>query len=351
MSNTRTSVTAVLPAHNEARSLPSAIESIKNQSVIPDRILVVSDRSTDHTTTIAAALGVEVIEIARNDARKAGALNQALETLNREGFVLVMDADTRIVPGFIEHALEELKDQEVGGVGAVFSADPPTGYLELCQYLEWARYAEQVDRTRKTFVLSGTAAVIRWDALNDVELAFGSIYNEQTITEDMRLTMALKACGWQLRSPIQCQSTTETMPNVPTLWRQRRRWYLGALQNISDMGWTSVTRRYIIQQLMLALSVLLMSTLISLTAISLAIQSTLWIEPLWLLVGVIFAFERVITVWDEPWRYRLFAALVFPELVYALILQSAYLGAVWQKLNASRGIWTHLKSPSTSKGS
>ncbi|MGJ9372855.1 glycosyltransferase family 2 protein [Nesterenkonia sp. CF4.4] len=341
----RSRITAVLPAHNEVGALPATIASLRAQTIPPDRIIVVSDRSTDHTVEIAEAFGVEAMETVDNAARKAGALNQALEILEPEGFVLIMDADTQIVPRFIERALQEFQDPDVGGVGAVFRADPPTGYLELCQYLEWARYAEQIERTGKTFVMSGTAALIRWQALKDVESRFGSIYDEQTITEDMRLTMTLRACGWQVRSPVECQSTTETMPNVPTLWRQRRRWYLGALQNITEMGWNRVTRRYIGQQVMLALSVILMTTLIGLTVASYAVNGFLGVQPFWLVIGAVFAAERVVTVWDQPWPRRLFAALVIPELIYALILQSAYVGAVWQKLNSSQGEWAHLGTP------
>ncbi|WP_218220442.1 glycosyltransferase family 2 protein [Nesterenkonia sp. Act20] len=346
----RAKITAVIPAHNEVGALPGTIASLRAQTRQPDRILVVSDESTDHTVAIAEAFGVEVMETVDNTARKAGALNQALEIVEPQGFVLVMDADTQIVPDFIERALEELRDPVVGGVGAVFYGDRPTGYLELCQYLEWVRYAEQLERTGKTFVMSGTAALIRWAALKDVESRFGSIYDEATITEDMRLTMTLRECGWQVRSPAECQSTTETMPNVPTLWLQRRRWYLGALQNISEMGWTRVTQRYIVQQFMLALSVVLMSTLVVLTTASYAINGFVWVEPAWLLIGGIFALERVVTVWDQPWRYRIFAALVLPELIYALILQSAYVGAVWQKLNSSQGVWAHLGAPRMTEG-
>ncbi|WP_218221650.1 glycosyltransferase [Nesterenkonia sp. Act20] len=338
-------VTALVPAHNEAGSLPSTIESLRAQTVEIDRIMVVSDNSTDPTVTIAEALDVEVFETQENSARKAGALNQALDAIDPGCFVLIVDADTQIVPRFVERALREFEDPQVGGVGAVFQAHRPTGYLELCQYLEWVRYAEQIERTGRTFVMSGTAALVRWEALAQVRSRFGSIYEEETITEDMRLTMTLKACGWQLRSPAECQSTTETMPNVPMLWLQRRRWYLGALQNILEMGWNRVTRRYIFQQFMLALSVLLMATLLTLTVSSYFVNGFILVEPLWLAVGAIFAIERVVTVWDEPWRYRIFAALVIPELIYALILQSAYLGAVWQKLTSSQGAWTHVGEP------
>lgn len=79
-----------------------------------------------------------------------------------------------------------------------------------------------------------------------------------------------------------------------------------------------------------------------LTVTSYVVNGFLGVKPFWLLIGAVFALERVITVWDQPWTRRLFAALVIPELIYALILQSAYLGAVWQKLNSSTHEWAHL---------
>lgn len=341
-------VVALLPAHNEADSLPGTVSSLLAQTVPPDRIVVVSDNSTDSTVEVARALGVEVMETVGNTARKAGALNQALDTLDRTGLVLVMDADTALSPGFIETALAELRNPKVGGVGALFHGEKPTSYLELCQYLEWQRYSEQSNRTKKTFIMSGTAALIRWEALESVRRMQGHWYDTQTITEDSRLSIDLKLAGWELRSPAGCTAVTEMMPTVKMLYLQRRRWNLGALQNIRDAGISRVTLPYFGQQVMLAVSVSLMSLLISLTLIAVAMDGFITPQPFWLCVGAVFAAERVITVWDEPVRYRLFAALVVPELVYAWILQASYVSAVWQFLRRSEGSWAHLSAtPST----
>ncbi len=73
------------------------------------RILVVSDNSTDPTITIADAVGVEVLEAEANSARKAGALNQALDT--------------------VERALEELENPAVGGGAADGHADARDDHL------------------------------------------------------------------------------------------------------------------------------------------------------------------------------------------------------------------------------
>lgn len=343
-------IVALLPAHNEGDVLPATIASLRAQTVQPDRIIVVSDNSTDDTLGVAVKCNVEAMETTGNTFRKAGALNQALATLDRVGLVLVMDADTELVPTWIETALAELQDPRVGAAGAVFKGDTPSSYLQLCQYLEWARYAEQIDRTGKTFVLSGTAALLRWEALEDVRERFGHWYDTATITEDSRLTLDLKMTGWQLRSKVELQATTETMPTVRMLWLQRRRWYLGAMQNVADLGFNRVTAPYWGQQAMLGLSVALLWSLIGLTCLALVLAGPTTPQPFWLAMGAVFVIERVVTIWDEPARYRWFAALILPELTYALILQTSYVAAVFQKLTGSAGSWHHVPSTDTTTG-
>ena len=53
--------TAVIPAHNEARSIAATIRSLRRQSRVPDRVLVVCDNCTDDTADIALLNGAEVM--------------------------------------------------------------------------------------------------------------------------------------------------------------------------------------------------------------------------------------------------------------------------------------------------
>ena len=339
------SITAIIPAHNESAALPATIASLREQSIPPHRIIVVSDNSTDDTYETALREGVEAIVTCGNVHRKAGALNFVLNQLrlDPDELVLIMDADTQLSEHFIVTALPELAEPQVGGVGAIFEGGRPSSYLELCQFLEWSRYEEEIDRTGRTFVLSGTAALIKWKALVSVADATGQFYNTSTITEDMRLTLDLKEQGWELRSPTGCRATTEMMPTWRMLWLQRRRWYLGAMQNVTDLGFNRVTAPYWRQQMMLALSVTILWALLALTTVSLIVAGPTTPSVFWLAVGSIFAVERVVTIWDHSLRYKVFAALVIPELIYAIILQTAWVGAVYQKVTGSAGTWNHVK--------
>lgn len=339
-------VTVVIPAVDEP-GIDSTVRSLLGQTTPPDRIIVALNNTDDPNATRLPALAVgdprvEVIDHGTCLGRKAEAINRTLGLLERAGLVLVMDADTALSPRFIETALTELKHQFVGGVGALFHGQPPRSYLQLCQYLEWQRYSEQSNRTKRTFIMSGTAALIRWEALESVRREFGHWYDTGTITEDSRLSIDLKLCGWQLRSPAGCEAVTETMPTVRMLFLQRRRWNLGALQNLWDAGISRTTLPYLGQQVMLAVSVSLMSLLITLTLAAVIMHGLITPEPFWLAVGAVFAVERVVTVWGQSARYRLFAALVLPELLFALILQASYVAAVYQFLTRQQGSWHHL---------
>ena len=72
------------------------------------------------------------------------------------------------------------------------------------------------------------------------------------MTEDNELTIALKSLGAQMCSPLQCRVTTELMPSLHALWRQRMRWERGALENIGAYGFTRGTTTYWLQQLGIA---------------------------------------------------------------------------------------------------
>jgi glycosyltransferase involved in cell wall biosynthesis len=74
-------LTVLIPAHNEAASLPLTLASLLVQSQPPRRIIVVADNCTDATADVARAAGVEVLETVGNSQKKAGALNQALKRL------------------------------------------------------------------------------------------------------------------------------------------------------------------------------------------------------------------------------------------------------------------------------
>jgi glycosyltransferase involved in cell wall biosynthesis len=105
-------ITVLIPAHNEEDQVADAIAGLRAQTRPVDKIIVVSDNSTDATEEVAARAGAEVYRTQGNMHKKAGALNQALREYLRnagdEDQVLIQDADTVLVPRFVEVAEQHL---------------------------------------------------------------------------------------------------------------------------------------------------------------------------------------------------------------------------------------------------
>jgi poly-beta-1,6-N-acetyl-D-glucosamine synthase len=344
----------LIPAHNEQDAIGATLDALTRQTAAPERVVVVADNCTDATAAAATTRGAEVFVTHGNTARKAGALNQALSHLFADApqFVLVLDADTRIAPEFLQVALRTLQDDaDLGAVSGLFVGEEPTSLLEQFQANEYERYRTQIVSTGRVAVVTGTASVFRTTALEDVAFhrgndlpgIFGDVYDRGAITEDSELTLALKTRGWRLCAPEACLCRTELMPTWGDLHRQRVRWYKGMLDNLRAYGVTRVTARYVVQQVMIALGALTLALLLLLTAAS-AVLGVFALQPLWLAIGTIFVVERLVTVWPIGTRGRIVAATVLPELAYDVALQWAFVHAAALAAMRRDTSWNHVVS-------
>lgn len=215
----------LIPAHNEAASIKETINSLRHQTHPPDEIIVVSDNSIDATDDRSMLHGAKVLVTAGNNARKAGALNQALRkilpTPTDHDLVLVMDADSQLAPAWIECAIDALEhDREVGGVSGSYTGEPGPGLLRQLQRNEFVRASRLVRRRADLWVLSGTGTMFRVPILREVARERGrrlpgtpgEYYDSTSITEDYEITLALKTLGYRCLCPPGCTAITELMP-------------------------------------------------------------------------------------------------------------------------------------------
>jgi cellulose synthase/poly-beta-1,6-N-acetylglucosamine synthase-like glycosyltransferase len=350
-------VTVVIPAHNEEHHLPATIASLRAQTTPPERIVVVADNCSDGTVEIARRAGVEVFETVGNRHKKAGALNQALARilpeLGSNDAVMVMDADTRLASGvFLEVARRRMTDDRaLMAVGGLFLGEEGHGLLGQLQRNEYARYTREIERRRgKVFVLTGTATVFRPAALRVVAASrgtllpgvHGDVYDTLALTEDNELTIAIKTLGGLIVSPNECTVITELMPTWRALARQRLRWQRGAIENLAAYGVTSTTVRYWAQQIGIGYSVIALTTYFALLALMIvSIDQWIWF-PFWLGLGVVFAAERLVTVWRAGWRARLLALLMVPELVFDLVLDVVFIRGILDMTFRREATWAHV---------
>lgn len=106
----------ILPCFNEAPGLSTLLPQIKQHL---SAVLVVDDGSTDDTSTVAQALGADVVTLATNQG-KGATLRHGLHVAIQRGFswALIMDGDGQHshadIPAFLNLAQNRLPDLIIG---------------------------------------------------------------------------------------------------------------------------------------------------------------------------------------------------------------------------------------------
>lgn len=349
------SITVLIPAHNEEAALPAALAALRWQTLQPSRVVVVADNCTDGTVLVARGAGADVLVTESNTDKKAGALNQALAMLlprfRDDELVLVMDADSMIVPTFLAVAAERLlADTGVGAVGGVFYGEPGGGLVGALQRNEYARYAREIARKKgRAVVLTGTACLFAAPVLRAVAAARGdrlpgrpgSVYDTLALTEDNEITLAIKTLGWAPRSPRQCGVLTEIMPSWPALWKQRLRWQRGAVENLRHYGFSRVTAPYIGKQLVTYAGIAAVTLFLAATVVFAAVGWLGLPQGVWLVLPALFVTERIWTVRRQGIRAMALAAPLVLEFTYDLFQQAIYVRAALDTLAGRAATWHH----------
>ena len=247
-------VFAIIPAHNESEGIERTILSIVNQSYSVEKIVVACDNCTDDTELICERMSktypsIEYFATINNKNKKSGALNQAFKRIKSQqwGFLLQMDADTILKKDLISEGIKELvNDHRLGGVCARFRIKDYEGgnfFLYTLQYLEYSFFDSiQIEKKRKTHVLSGTTSLLRREAI----ISFDFVWPEDSIVEDYALTLNLKKNNWQVRVGKNMHILTDYMKTWKSLWRQRTRWIYGTIEEIKRFKRINYSQRQIV---------------------------------------------------------------------------------------------------------
>ena len=110
------SITAIVAAYNEEKTIENIILEIKKVSII-DKIIVVSDGSRDRTAEISRKLDIEVIELIQNIG-KGGALQKGMDSCESD-IILLLDADligltTKHIEELLSPVIEKEVDMTIG---------------------------------------------------------------------------------------------------------------------------------------------------------------------------------------------------------------------------------------------
>lgn len=159
----------LVPAHNEQSVIAGGLGTIMADRRPGDRVLVVADRCTDRTAAIARSLGASVLERGPDEpAGRAAARQAGLEHARglEWDFVLMLDADSEIEPGFFAACEREL----AGGAAAIQARSESSRGRSLAAEASLAAFTLQGitiprgrDRLGLSVRLRGTGMAIRRD--------------------------------------------------------------------------------------------------------------------------------------------------------------------------------------------
>jgi glycosyltransferase involved in cell wall biosynthesis len=112
-------VSVLIPARNEATTLPHLLSALRRQTMQPLEVIVIDDHSTDATGSLARAAGVTVVEpppLPPHWCGKTWALHHGVGA-SRGELLVFLDADTEPEPAFLESLVAAW--EEVGGLVSV----------------------------------------------------------------------------------------------------------------------------------------------------------------------------------------------------------------------------------------
>jgi poly-beta-1,6-N-acetyl-D-glucosamine synthase len=234
-------VAVLIPAHNEAEVIAESLAAIMD--LVPAwNVHVVSDASTDTTAAIARSAGAKVYQTEQN-LGKAGALQDAIRRFRiaeRFPVVMLLDADTRVDPGYFAAALPLFDDPEVVAVAGCVRTAADRAFSFMGQLLTGHRrriyaigqrvlkYGQTWQRFNATHIVPGFASLYRTNVLKHIDMNPPGL-----VIEDFNMTFEVyqKSLG-KVGFTLSAVAITQDPDNFHDYVKQTRRWALGFWQTV-----------------------------------------------------------------------------------------------------------------------
>jgi len=223
-------VSVIVPAYNEEKNIKSIIKSILRVNYPKNllEVIVINDASTDRTKEIVQ--GIEGVKLLNNDKNrgKAYSLNRALKFAKGE-LVACVDADSVVEKNILMKMVGHFEDSEVASVTPALKVLRPKNFMERVQSAEYLlniflrKSLEMIDSIHVT---PGVFSIYRKSVLQEL-----GGFDEKNLTEDMEIALRIHDAGYKIENRLDAFSYTICPPTLRSLFKQRLRWYRGAVQN------------------------------------------------------------------------------------------------------------------------
>ena len=234
-------VAVLIPAHNEAVVIGDSLKAI--MALVPrQNVHVVSDGSTDDTVRIARKAGAKVIKTKAN-VGKAGALQEAIarfKLIKRFPVVMLLDADTRVQPGYFAAGLPMFDDPRVAAVAGcvktapgrslTFTGNVLVGHRQRIYAIgqRVLKFGQTWLHTNATHIVPGFASMYRTEVLPHIDMNPPGL-----VIEDFNMTFEVyqKRLG-KVGFSLAAVAVTQDPDNVRDYVRQTKRWAIGLWQTV-----------------------------------------------------------------------------------------------------------------------
>jgi cellulose synthase/poly-beta-1,6-N-acetylglucosamine synthase-like glycosyltransferase len=225
-------VSIVISAYNEQEKISDSIESLKSIDYPKDlyEVIIVNDGSTDKTSDIVKKYvdekSIILIDNKKNKG-KAACLNQGISWAKGR-FIACMDADTVAPKDILKKTIPYFDDRKVGSVTVSVEVKQTNNFLQKIIALEYKLGLSLFLKIFSSFncihVTPGPFSIYRKVLLEKI-----GGFDINNITEDLEIAYRIHKSGYKIANCMNVSVQTITPSNFKSLYRQRRRWYSGAL--------------------------------------------------------------------------------------------------------------------------
>jgi len=278
-------VSIAIPAYNEEETIVETLKSVINLDYPKSKleIIVINDGSKDDTRKLVENIvkqntGDNIILINKENGGKASALNIALKRAKGEFFV-TLDADSFVREDALKKLLPHFGDKNVGVVLPLLKIHSPKNILERLQHYEYIIgffYKKLMGKLNCIHVAPGPFSVYR----KEVVTKLGG-YKVGNLTEDQELTFNLQKHHYKVIQILDTIVHTKAPRTIKSLYKQRNRWYKGAMYNIWDYRKLLFNREYG-DFGMIQLPSVMLSGVLALLALALVLYTSIYPAGVWL---------------------------------------------------------------------
>jgi glycosyltransferase involved in cell wall biosynthesis len=195
----------VIPSYNEEALIALTLQSLISQTVLPSKIVVVNDNSTDKTAEIVLAFAKEnpFISLVNKTSeaihlpgsKVIQAFQKGFETLDENYDIIVkLDADLIFPPNYFETVITHFKSNSKIGMAGGFCYIEKNGewILENLTDKDHIRGALKAYRKATFQQIGGLKPAMGWDTVDELLCKF---YNWKVVTDESLHVKHLKPTG------------------------------------------------------------------------------------------------------------------------------------------------------------